>query len=1059
MKPMFTEQQRKAIDVRDSNVLVSAGAGSGKTAILTERVVTKLIEGVDIRSLVIITFTKAAASEMMERIDLKIRDAMDQHPHLKQQLVHLESAYITTFDAFCKSLLKKYHYELNVDRQIEIGDAIIFQQELNNIMNTMFEEKITNQDQKFIKLLNSLTDTSSSSLKNDIITIYNKFNTFIEPVTDLKEIYSKEYIDQEINLYVQTTIDLVDDIKDTLKEMSYVETDSVGSAFIQDLEESFGALFSCNDYDSFYMVVENKILAKSRKKYLGKEEIDKYHEEIKKIYENIQSLYDLGDLETIKNDYLATYENAQTIVDFVNELSARFTKFKRSINYFEFIDVIKMVIEIVENNQNIREEIKSSISEIMIDEYQDTDDFQNKLVSLIAENNIYMVGDIKQSIYGFRNANPKNFSNRYNDYKNNIDGIAIDLNKNFRSNDGVLDAINQIFKPLMSAKIGGIDYDKTQHLVYGNTSYEISDNQTQFKIKTYDAATLKETIKEEKLTLNKYEYEALLIARDIKAKLKDNYQVIDFKNKTMRQAQLGDFAILSRGKKLIEYVNKVLSAEGLIVNAQADISYKVEYEIILVKNILAAIDMNSINEYKFSLISILRSFLYDFSDDLIDKYFRPFELNNLNNSPFSEIIEKINQLRYKKQTYSNEEMIHQIYHQFEIFKHINKLEDVESARHRLIKLIDIGTQFDVLHADLKEFNAYFKTLDQLDRDITIDIRKDASNAVQVMTYHRSKGLEFPVVYLCGLDKEFNTADLKGKVIANSRYKLIVDHTFTNDKINFYKPTFIKNNFINYQKVQAISEEIRMLYVATTRAKEELIIIMPNQEHNYSDTDIVHERIKAKFNNYYQMIIASLDRYHPAIELLDDILIDDLKSYIKGKVNKSQTSIKTTDEQITYSDISIEKQQIIKRRASQLEGLIIDSQTQQKINLGNNYHDMLEQLDFTNLDNIEVDDNQLNQIISNMKQQKLFSNIIKYYTEYEFITQITDVQTHGYIDLLIEKEDGYYIIDYKLSDIDKPEYEKQIITYIEYIKTKTNKPVYGYLYSLNKNIVKEICIKH
>ncbi|MGL5021528.1 MAG: UvrD-helicase domain-containing protein, partial [Mycoplasmatales bacterium] len=621
MKPNFTQQQKNAIYAKDNNILVSAGAGSGKTAILTERVLQKLIEGFNITQLVIITFTKAAAGEMMERIRHKIEKEIENHPHLEIQLELLDSAYITTFDAFSMSLVKKYHYELDLNPSINIGDKIIFKNELRKIIDLMFEEYIENENEEFINLLKEFTITDSNLLKDNIIKIFYQYQSFVSPINEIDEIFNLDYLEEQKKIYLDNIKSIKSDIKEIINELQCVQTDDDGLEYISSLTSSLMPIITSNSFEETFFLLDEPMIQKSRKKFESKHIINEYYDEIKILVNKLNNLIDVESMDVHQDRYLSTKKNANSILLFIKELEFRFYEFKKSINSFDFTDIVKMCLNIIENNPEIQKEIKDSIKEIMIDEYQDTDDFQNKLVELISDKNVYMVGDIKQSIYGFRNANPKNFANKYIEFKNNIGGIAVDLNKNFRSNQLVLENINNIFAPIMSKDIGGVEYDESQSLVYGNMDYSISTNKEQFNIFRYNLEYIKE-LKDSKIFITKHEYEAIIIAKDIKDKINSKYQVTDFKNNKMRDCILSDFSILTRNKKHIKTYNKILRSYGLIVDAQEDVAYKVEKDIILIKNLLIAITFDNVNDYKNSLISILRSFLYEFDDNKIDDIFR-----------------------------------------------------------------------------------------------------------------------------------------------------------------------------------------------------------------------------------------------------------------------------------------------------------------------------------------------------------------------------------------------------------------------------------------------------
>ena len=460
----WTSEQLTAINEDKKSIIVSAGAGSGKTAVLTERVIRKIKDGVNINELLILTFTNKAANEMRERIRKKITE----YPELKDQLTLINQSYITTFDSFALSTLKKYHYLLNIPKQIDIADDSLIFLQSKKIINNIFEDLYKNKDLDFIKLVNDFCVKDDSDLRNDILTIYQNVNLLINKKSYLDNYINNFFTDNNVNKNIKIFEDLVISKKEQIS--NYLEDISnIDYTYYVKLNETLLPLLEANNYDEIKQNLQLRLpnLPKNSDddlKYL-KENISAI---IKDIQEN--SIYD--NAEEIKESILSTEAYVKVIIKIILRLDKELEIYKRTYNIFQFNDISMLLINILENNPDVCLEIKKQYQEIMIDEYQDTNDIQEKIISLISNNNVYMVGDIKQSIYRFRNANPNLFKRKYDEYSKGDNGLKIDLNKNFRSREEVLNNINLLFSKLMTESVGGANYNNGHEMVYGNKNYD-----------------------------------------------------------------------------------------------------------------------------------------------------------------------------------------------------------------------------------------------------------------------------------------------------------------------------------------------------------------------------------------------------------------------------------------------------------------------------------------------------------------------------------------------------------------------------------------------------------
>ena len=461
--PRWTDEQWQAIEKSGSNILVSAGAGSGKTAVLSERVIHKIEHGIHVNELLILTFTKAAASEMKDRIRKKIA----KNENMKEELNLLNSSYITTFDSFALSVVKKYHYLLNISSDIGITDESIVSIKQKEILNQIFEDSYEKEDEQFINLVNTYCVKNDKKLREIILKICNKIDSFINKEEYLTFVKEELFSEQNIN----KIIDEYKEFIETKKELINLEYENMSyyydSEFMQKVNDSIINLIN-SDYETLHLITNVKLP-------IARNTTDEQKEAKAKLKDAVDELLEYstyGTIDDIKQDINSSKEIVFAIVEIVEEYIKRLKEYKEKNKIYTFNDIASLAIKIVKEHEEARNELKYSFKEIMIDEYQDTNDVQDIFMSQIENNNVYMVGDIKQSIYRFRGSNPNIFKDKYDSYSKLINGIKIDLIKNFRSRSEVLDNINRIFELIMDLEIGGAEYKVSHEMVYGNTTYD-----------------------------------------------------------------------------------------------------------------------------------------------------------------------------------------------------------------------------------------------------------------------------------------------------------------------------------------------------------------------------------------------------------------------------------------------------------------------------------------------------------------------------------------------------------------------------------------------------------
>jgi len=606
--PKWTKEQSEAINLEGCNILVSAGAGSGKTAVLSERALRKVKEGVDIDSILILTFTKAAAYEMM----LRIRDKIAKNG-FTEQVNRIDKAYITTFDSFALSIVKKYHDRLNLEKNVSIIDSNVISLLKKETLDEIFNEYYHNEDEVFLKLITDFSLRDDKEIKKYILDVNDKLDLKYdknEYLTSYLEVfYNKDNDDKRKEEYEKLLYKIINKINTLLKTL---EISLDGDNYFSFLEV-LTPLVEAKTYDEIKKKLDIK-LPRLTKNSTDSEKNAK--EEIKNYLEELKQLTIFESSTDMVNDYLSTYDYIKVMIEIIKKLDDKINNYKMKNNAFEFVDISKLAIDLVIKYPDIKEELKSYFNEIMIDEYQDTSDLQEKFINLIENNNTYMVGDIKQSIYRFRNANPFIFKTKYDNYAKGIKGKKIDLNKNFRSRKEVLDNINKFFDFIMDDDFGGANYQESHRMVFGNETY-INEGKTNqdYNINIYNYQIEKDSLYQK---YTKDEVEAFIIATDIKKKIKEKYQVFDKDTCLLRDITYNDFVILMDRSSKFTLYKKIFEYMKIPLTILKDENIMDQNEVNLVKNILKLIECleNKIFEksFKYSFTSIARSYLFSYSE-------------------------------------------------------------------------------------------------------------------------------------------------------------------------------------------------------------------------------------------------------------------------------------------------------------------------------------------------------------------------------------------------------------------------------------------------------------
>lgn len=999
-----TKNQQLAIDLEGTNIIVSAGAGSGKTAVLTQRVIRKINDGIPVDRLLVLTFTNEAANEMKNRI----RSAIIKN-NLTEQLGLLDSSYITTFDSFALSVVKKYHYLLNIKKDISITDKNIISIYKNKIITDIFERKYG--EESFNSMINTYCLKDDKIIKDFILEISSKLDLLVDKKTYLSNYieiyYSDNHIKELLNEYTKIIKNKIEELRDTYKELLSFINDSTTNK----LDKYLSPLFTGNKYDEFVLFNTMPTIKITLTEETGKDIKDEFKnkiDEIKKL------LHEKSEIDLI-NAITSTKEHAKVIIDIIKELDKFVEEYKDTYGIYEFNDIAHMAIDIVANYPSARDELKDYFNEIMVDEYQDTSSIQEEFISHISNNNVYMVGDIKQSIYRFRNANPYIFQEKYDSYSHNLGGIKIDLLENFRSRKETLFNINEIFNLIMDNDIGNADYIKTHNMIYGNKLYDEEDTKNNNSLEIYNYS-----LEDEEFT--NVEKELFIISEDITKKIKEKYPVFDKEEKKLRPIKYSDICIITDRNTHLTNYRKILEYNKIPSVIYMDEELTSDTVIMVIKNLIDFVNhvKNNILDDKFRYLftSIARSFLFNYSDDLIYRINKEKTFSKDNIYKIATTIDT---------SLSLVSVINEIIEKYDVYLSLTNLSDIDKDITRISNLIDIASSLNDMGYTIEEFINYLEEVNKLGLSVKYKTDTGSADSVKIMNIHKSKGLEFSLCYFTGMTNKFTIKEISSKFIFDSNYGIILPYL----KDNELTDTITKDIYKYHYLLEEVSEKIRLFYVALTRCREKMIIVAPLDDTTAGYNNLVPFNKRLKYRSFLDIL--------KSINLINKYIVNKTAHYTKDYL---LSKIKKIDEQkkqpsVTEKYVNIEYQKLKTAHFSKEKISLLDKDTIKKMKYGTDTHELFEYTDFSNTNN---------KVVKNLLKN-IDLNYQEIYKEYEFIYTKEDTTYHGIIDLLIVYPDHISIIDYKLKNIDDEAYLKQLSGYLEYIKSITNKEVSIYLYSI------------
>lgn len=1029
--PTWTKEQSDAIYQSGSNIIVSAGAGSGKTAVLTTRVLHKLSLGIHVNELLILTFTKAAAAEMKERIRKNIK----KDPNLKNELSLLDSAYVTTFDSFSLSIVKKYHYLLNVPSEIKITDDTLIELLKKDTLRDVLDEFYENEDSDFLELINEFCVKDDNEIYTSLLNISKNLEgdfTKYEKLENYNSYFlSTKKIEEYIREFEQFLLIKQSSIKEKIEELNRIAPKD----YIAKIYDNLNTLLTATDLDTLVSVKSSKLPPLPRNM---EEEVKNSKEELNETLKELLKLLEYGNKETLIQDinkmkkYIDVF--CRILINYFKELEKRKTERK----YYDFNDIARLALDLLRQNTEVKEEIKNSFKEIMIDEYQDTNNIQEEFIGLISNNNVYMVGDIKQSIYRFRNANPYLFKNKYDAYRNHQGGEKIDLLKNFRSRKEVLQNINQIFNLIMDDFLGGANYIEEHQMIFGNNNY-------------IESGTTKENYHMDLMIypyqkdcgFTKEEIEIFTIGTDIKKKIEEGYLLYDKDSGEIHKASFKDFVILMDRSTSFELYKKIFNYLKIPLDLYKDETFSDSTCFYVIKNIIQVIVSYSNkrfdSNFRFAFTSIARSFLFEYNDQEIYNILMNFNWYN------NTIYETIKSVLDNMNTKSISKILNEIFVATNIYEKILKIGDIKENVTILNHIKSLADNYQDEGKNIEEFSDFLSRINKEEMQIKYSNYEQNEECVKIMTIHKSKGLEYPICYFSGLYKSFNISDVKERFVYDKKYGIITPLKDEGLYSSFLKE-LMKQNYL----VEEISEKIRLFYVAATRAKEKMIFVLPKKEKNNVPLTLENRLKNRSLADFLYNIWNNLKEYQMEIDL-NKIHLS--KDYLI--INSEEIRLNDCTEKITVKELTSSKKKIEQQKFSKNNTVLNTKEDDQNIKLGVKMHEYLELIDFQNPNYNLIPEIFLRKKIKDFLETPFMkkNKTAEIYKEFEFIYEEDNQEYHGMIDLMLIDKDKIILVDYKLNNIVDQAYEKQLKGYQSYIERKSKKRVEIYLYSiLNEQII-------
>ncbi|WP_458008905.1 helicase-exonuclease AddAB subunit AddA [Jutongia sp. SJQ-6] len=873
MKPQWTADQQKVIDLRDSNILVSAAAGSGKTAVLVERIIGRITDRqtpVDIDRLLVVTFTKAAAAEMRGRIGEALQQKLEQTPdddNLQRQIGLLHNAQITTIDSFCQHIIRNYFHVIDLDPMFQVGDEtdlkIMKEAVLGEVLEQKYADARQKENQVFLDAMQMFaTGRTDKEIESIVLKLYELAQSYPFPDEQLEQwknsyaLRSVEEMEQTewMEKYIADVQMIVAECEKKAFAAYQISVDGVGlEAYTPTIQTEWQQIKELRECKTLQELCDG--IGKISFGRLSAIRGNKHDKELQEQIKALRASYRDKGIEQLQKEMLAEPPEemlammqqmdapVRELVQLTIDFGKAFAEKKREDGIIDFADMEHFALQILvtrdEDGNSVpsatAKELQEYYEEIMTDEYQDSNYVQEMILTSISRGPeqspyLFMVGDVKQSIYQFRLARPDLFMEKYHAYDTEEGGNRrIDLRQNFRSRASVLESANYIFERIMRQDFGGIAYDDAAKLVPGavfDPCEERTADQTEIILLNMDA--------QEDNDFGKRELEAMAIGQKIRDMVQGDHPMYVSDKGGYRPIEYRDIVILLRSMKgWTEEFQETLADMGIPAMAPKKTGYFATLEVQTMLNLLRVID-NPRQDIPF--VAVLRSPIYGLQDEELAKIAAERSgLQYLDNiwaycdrhedvlsEKLSDLLDTLQEYRRKAETVSVYELLREIYEETGYYALMSAMPGGEQRSANLDILLQQAIEFaENGHRGIFGFCRYIEMLKKSDIDFGEATVGTVANAVQLVSIHKSKGLEFPVVFVAGMGKQFNKQDMRKKLLLDVDYGVGANYVDLEERL--YKPTVMKRFIARQMLENSLSEEVRILYVALTRAKEKLIL--------------------------------------------------------------------------------------------------------------------------------------------------------------------------------------------------------------------------------------------
>lgn len=856
---IWTDGQWKSIYAKGQDTLVAAAAGSGKTAVLVERIIQRILrDEVDVDRLLVVTFTNLSAREMKHRVEQRIQQASLENPsntHLKNQRVKIHQAQISTLHSFCLKLIQQHYDVLEIDPNFrtssEAENILLLEQTIDEVLEQYYDAL----DSAFIDLTEHLSsDRSDDKFRKIIKNLYYYsvanpqpmawLSSLVEPYNNIDT--QDEYLALLINIarvYMYTALenlnksyDLYHEFAGVEKHLEVVEGERAFLARAMEGDVLNTELISEHQLPKRFPSITKKLKEANEGFEDGLKLAKSYYDDYKAAVEKVKKDYFSRSAEDLKADMQTLAPRVAVLAQITQDVIEQFSLKKRSRNILDFSDyehfALQILMDEAGNPTEIARHYRDRFDEILVDEYQDTNRVQEQILSCLkrgdeTNGNLFMVGDVKQSIYKFRQADPSLFIEKYNRF--NIDGssgMRIDLSQNFRSRPEVLSTTNYLFKHMMDEAVGEIVYDEAAQLYFG-APFDDRPHPLHLNVLVEEA--------ESELTGD--EQEAEYIADQVETIL-NQHEVYDIKNKTYRKPTYKDIVILERGYSRSRALQQVFKDRDIPFHVNSKEGYFEQTEVRLVLSFLRTVDNPLQDIY---LVGLMRSVIYQFTEDELasirivspndDYFYQSIQHYMQSEEADVRLVQKLQDFLDDLAFYQAFSLKHPVYQLIDRFyndrfviQYFSGLIGGKGRRANLYGLFNKAVEFEKSSfRGLFQFIRFIDELIERGQDFGEEnVVGPNDDVVRMMTIHSSKGLEFPFVIYSGLSKQFNKQDLSQPVILNQKYGLGLTYFDTELDITFPSLASVTLKAINENEI--ISEEMRLMYVALTRAKEQLFLI-------------------------------------------------------------------------------------------------------------------------------------------------------------------------------------------------------------------------------------------